>query len=166
MTSIKAYLISWILGLVVTSSVVIIYISYTETKHEIEELFSGELVKTAKIFSSFINIKESIDTTQSTKILYESQISYLSDNLADKSNLPNKNRQSQQTKPNTQATPLHEYEGKISFGIYNSQYKLLLDSPNSPQFEPSTLKQGFMVETIKGEKWHLFVLKQAQSDRS
>jgi two-component system, OmpR family, sensor histidine kinase QseC len=149
MNSIKSYLISWILGIVILGVLIISFISYQETKHEIEELFDAELVKTAKIFLRFLDLKVSKQTGENSTAIAKKNprqesmtiVFDLSAKLT-----------------NTTEMPSHIYEGKIAFRVYNNQYHLLAESVNSPKFLPNKLEQGFITQTIESKKWHLFVL--------
>jgi two-component system, OmpR family, sensor histidine kinase QseC len=148
MTSIKSFLISTILGIVIFAIIIISYISYTETQHEIEELFDAELAQTSKIFLRFIDFKIDQHPSPDMNTLSNEQLSYLSDKL-----LANTNED----------MPRHEYEGKIAFIIYDSGYNILLESENAPKYYPKKLQQGFLRKNIDDQKWHLFILKDKKS---
>jgi two-component system sensor histidine kinase QseC len=133
---------------VIFAIIIISYISYTETQHEIEELFDAELAQTSKIFLRFIDFKVDNHPSPDMETLSDEQLSYLSDKLLPKL---------------TEEMPRHEYEGKVAFIIYDSHYKVLLESENSPKYYPKKLKQGFLRKNINHQKWHLFVLKDKKS---
>ncbi|MFK5893362.1 MAG: ATP-binding protein [Pseudomonadota bacterium] len=149
MNSIKSYLISWVLGIVITGVLIISYISYLETKHEIEELFDAELITTAKMFLRFMDFKGSQKIANSALLKKQSG----KVDIAMVFNLPDK------LVIETGSNVLnHEYEGKIAFRIYNDKFSLLAESFNSPNYFPQSLQEGFVSTIIDNKKWHLFVL--------
>jgi len=82
--SIRLRLLSYILGVFVSSLSVLTFVSYLETSHEIEEVFDSELAQTARMLSQFTlaNIDSKGNTvsipedTQHVGHKYENHISY------------------------------------------------------------------------------------------
>jgi len=133
-SSIKTFLLWWILGILTLSSAFVMTVSFLTGKHEVEELFDAELVNTAK-FVVMTQNKFNLD--------------YVPDSL----NSPNNASTSTYKAPK-----FHSYEDKVSIQLYDKDFSLVLKSDRAPNFSLEYIEEGFFHLKQDGRFWHLFAI--------
>ncbi|PTU76189.1 ATP-binding protein [Pseudomonas mangrovi] len=146
MKSIRNRTLLLVLGVLSLSLSLISYRSYRDAQHEVEELFDARLAQSARLLAGLIDA----DLPDSRRALLQDALDAAL----------------------VQARgPLgHEYENKLAFAVYDSDGAPLLGSASAPPGRLETLlgsngdgdlQGGFLSRERDGQRWRLFLLRDA-----
>ncbi|MGI0116451.1 ATP-binding protein [Zooshikella sp. RANM57] len=156
--SIRLFLFSGVLGLVLFSTLISLIISYRNSHHEIEELFDAQLAEQARVLLPVVEYfyaqQQALSSNNTDKTKSDSGVFPFANQVLSKSGHQIVNE------------PLgHRYEKKIAFQFLTHQGALLLHSasvPEQPFVEP---QPGYINVHYQGHQWRCFLLQNPQTQR-
>ena len=153
MVSIKRRLVFILLGIVIATESITVFLSYQDAQHEVGELFDAQLAQSARVLDALIIQQvahSNLDKVEFNEI--QSIINHIT-----VLNSPWSNGQHN-------GKILHEgieYERKIAFQMWDKQNNLLLHSANAPltalSADPQVINRtDYFNSLIKGKRWRVF----------
>ncbi|MBU2713566.1 ATP-binding protein [Zooshikella harenae] len=156
--SIRLFLFSGVLGLVLFSTLISLIISYRNSHHEIEELFDAQLAEQARIL---LPVVEHFYAQQQA---LSSETS--GNNKPAAETLPFINKAFGETSHRIVNEPIgHRYEKKIAFQFLTNQGGLLLHSASAPEQPFLEPQSGYINVHYQKHQWRCFLLQNPQTQR-
>lgn len=114
--------------------------SYVDIRYQVDQLFDAQLAQSARVLLALNGV-----------------------NLEQKANPATSNSDAPDLPPVDERLFGHRYENKIAFQVWTHPDKLLLRSPNAPDFPLSDREYGYKDHVVFGHRWRIFSLPDDRS---
>lgn len=139
MTSLRHRTLWLVMGLLLLGTLLITYLNYRDSSHEVEEIYDAQLAQNARLLLGVMRMP--LASAERDRL-------YQAFNAALGSAEPRKVG--------------HPYESKLAFQVWGRDGRSLVQSPSAPPFDHAPERIGFHDIQLAGNSWRGFVLPDAQ----
>ncbi|MEJ2329851.1 MAG: ATP-binding protein [Gammaproteobacteria bacterium] len=166
--SIRRRLLFGLIAAIVLSWSLVFFYVMRGAEHEVKEIFDASLAQQARVLAALLSHEAEEERDTRTKL--ESVLSELGAAALQRSKTLAQLLEQMNTEDIEEdyltlfqlaETAVHPYESKIAFLVRYGDNRIMLRSPNAPEF--NTFKSGFQTQDVLGSSWRVFGLENPDS---